>query len=176
MSQTEKKQPEKKNFLRSVLGLVLEVAVLWIVFHYIIFFAYVPTTSMVPTIPKKSVMLVTYLHGDKKVERGDAVVFWSEEYQERMVKRVVGLPGETVVIEEGTVLIDGVPLDEPYVKYQDELSAEFHIPEDCYLFLGDNRNNSEDARWWDNPYISSEDLIGKAQILLWPLTEISLIR
>lgn len=177
MSQTEKKQTDKKNPLNTVLWLIAEFLILWIIFHYIIFFAYIPSTSMIPTVPEESVVLVTYLHGDKAVERGNVVVFWSDEYQEQFIKRVVGLPGERVTIDdEGVVSINGTVLEEPYVMYSDTMSAEFEVPDDCYLFLGDNRNNSEDARWWEDPYIHSDDLVGKARFVLWPLTDISLIK
>ena len=171
------KTPAKKTPLwRTVLSFVIELAVLWIVFHYIIFFAYVPTTSMVPTVPQKSVMLVSYLHGEKEVERGDVVVFWSEEYQERMVKRVVGLPGEKIVLHQGELFINDEPYAEDYVINKDVRSATFEVPEGAYLFLGDNRDNSEDARWWNDPYIEAEELVGKVRCVVWPLNEISLIK
>ena len=171
------KTPAKKTPLwRTVLSFVIELAVLWIVFHYIIFFAYVPTTSMVPTVPQKSVMLVSYLHGEKEVERGDVVVFWSEEYQERMVKRVVGLPGEKIVLHQGELFINDEPYAEDYVINKDVRSATFEVPEGSYLFLGDNRDNSEDARWWNDPYIEAEELVGKVRCVVWPLNEISLVK
>ena len=176
MSQTNKKPEKKTPLWRTILSFVIELAVLWIVFHYIIFFAYVPTTSMVPTIPKESVMLVSYLHGDKEVERGDVVVFWSEEYQEQMVKRVVGLPGEKIVLHQGELFIDDEPYEEPYVVNPDERSASFEVPEGAYLFLGDNRDNSEDARWWEDPYIEAEELVGKVRMVLWPLNKISFVK
>jgi len=176
LSQTNKKPEKKTPLWRTILSFVIELAVLWIVFHYIIFFAYVPTTSMVPTIPKESVMLVSYLHGDKEVERGDVVVFWSEEYQEQMVKRVVGLPGEKIVLHQGDLFIDDEPYEEPYVVNPDERSASFEVPEGAYLFLGDNRDNSEDARWWEDPYIEAEELVGKVRMVLWPLNKISFVK
>ena len=176
MSQTNKKPEKKTPLWRTILSFVIELAVLWIVFHYIVFFAYVPTTSMVPTIPKESVMLVSYLHGDKEVERGDVVVFWSEEYQEQMVKRVVGLPGEKIVLHQGELFIDDEPYEEPYVVNPDERSASFEVPEGAYLFLGDNRDNSEDARWWEDPYIEAEELVGKVRMVLWPLNKISFVK
>ena len=121
-------------------------------------------------------MLVSYLHGDKEVERGDVVVFWSEEYQEQMVKRVVGLPGEKIVLHQGELFIDDEPYEEPYVVNPDERSASFEVPEGAYLFLGDNRDNSEDARWWEDPYIEAEELVGKVRMVLWPLNKISFVK
>jgi len=160
--------PKKKINYKTLILFVVEFVVLWMIFHYFIFIAIVPSSSMEPTIPKHSLGLVTYLHGEKEVQRGDCVVFWSDEFDERLVKRVVGLPGEEVVVDSnGKVYIDGVPLKEDYVKNQEAVEREFNIPEGCYLFFGDNRANSSDARWWEDPYIPSEKLIGKVQFVLW---------
>ena len=170
----DQKSPKKGITLKTVLLFIAEIAILWLIFYRLIFFAAVPSTSMEPTIPKNSLTVVTYLHGDKQVERGDCVVFWSEEFGKRLVKRVVGLPGEEVLIdEEGDVFINGQKLEEDYVKNQLAMPQDFFVPEGCYLFLGDNRLTSDDARYWIDPYIPSEELIGKVQLVLWPLTGIS---
>lgn len=172
---TAEKKKKKKFDWKTLFLFIVEFVILWMVFHYFIFMAYVPSSSMVPAIPKGSVALVTYLHGEKEVERGECVVFWSEEFSERLVKRVVGLPGEKVRIDgKGNIYINNEPLKEDYVENQYAVEPRvFTVPEGCYLFLGDNRENSEDARFWENPYISNEDLIGKVQILFWPLNAIS---
>ncbi len=176
MQQKEKEQPSKKKSLwRTVLCFALELAVLWIIFYYLIFFAYIPSSSMVPTLPEGGVTVASYLHGDKTVERGDVVIFWSQEYGKKLVKRVIGLPGETVTIEDGVVSVDGTVLEEPYVIHADQRSDTFTVPEDCYLFLGDNRENSEDARFWVDPYIHTEDLLGVVRVVVWPLTQISIV-
>lgn len=168
------KKKKRKFDLKTLFLFIVEFVVLWMVFHYCIFIAVVPSSSMEPTIPKNSLGIVTYLHGDKTVQRGDCVVFWSDEFNERLVKRVIGLPGEEVVTnEDGKVYIDGDILVEDYVKNQYGVDREFVIPDGCYLFFGDNRGNSEDARWWEDPYIPSEKLIGKVQIVFWPFTAIS---
>ena len=173
---SEKTPAKKKSFWRALLPYLAEIAALYLLFNYVIFFSYVPTTSMVPTVPQKSVMLVTYLHGEKEVERGDVVVFWSEEYGEQMVKRVVGLPGEKIVLHRGELFINDERYEEDYVINTDVRSATFEVPEGAYLFLGDNRENSEDARWWNDPYIEAEELVGKVQCVVWPLNEISFVK
>jgi signal peptidase I len=172
--QENQKKPKKGVRLKTVLLFTAEIVILWMIFHYCIFLAAVPSTSMVPTIPKNSLSVITYLHGEKQVERGDCVVFWSDEFGKRLVKRVVGLPGEEVSIdEEGTVFIDGERLEEEYVENQYAFPQDFVVPEGCYLFLGDNRLTSDDARFWADPYIPSEKLIGKVQLVLWPLTAVA---
>jgi signal peptidase I len=106
-------------------------------------------------------------------ERGDIVIFDSpENRQGDFIKRIIGLPGESVEIRKGIVYIhtkDGsvVPLDEPYVE--NPAMIDFHgdkIPENEYFVLGDNRNNSDDSRQgWTVP---RQDIIGKAWLSIWP--------
>lgn len=167
-------KPKEKITWKTLVIFGGEIVVLWLIFHYFIFLMFVPSSSMEPTIPKESLSIASFLHGEKEVDRGDCVIFWSDELDERLVKRVIGLPGESVTIdEEGIVYIDGQPLQEPYVEYQYAVEREFTVPEGCYLFFGDNRGNSEDARWWEDSYIPSEKLIGKVQIVLWPFASIA---
>ena len=177
MKQTTEKNPSQKKFsLKTLLWFAAEFAVLWLMFHYWFFLAAVPTSSMEPNIPKSSLSIVTYPYGEKQVERGDCVVFWSDELGERLVKRVVGLPGEEIVIDEaGEVYVDGERLEEEYVQFQYGVDRTFSVPEGCYLFFGDNRANSNDARWWEEPYISGEKLVGKVQIVLWPLSAFAFV-
>jgi signal peptidase I len=112
-------------------------------------------------------------------ERGDIIVFHPyNNSQADFVKRVIGLPGETIEIKEGTVFIhkDGniLPLDEPYIKEQITRTFEGNpIPQDEYFVLGDNRNNSNDSRTgWT---VKREDIIGKAWLLIWPPGEWGLV-
>lgn len=170
-------KPKEKFTWKTFALFGVELLVLWLLFHYCIFLAVVPSTSMEPTIPQNSLSVVSYLHGEKEVERGDCVVFWSDEFNERLVKRVVGLPGEEISVDgDGVVYVEGSPLTEAYVSNQEKgVEREFSVPEGCYLFLGDNRLNSDDARWWEDPYISSEDLLGKVQVVLWPLNSIKFL-
>ena len=113
----------------------------------------------------------------EKIQRGDILVFYSNELQERLIKRVVGLPGETVELRsDGQVYIDGAKLEEDYVKNQSGPARAFKLPEDHYLFLGDNRADSKDARFWDEKYINREDIEGKALIRIFPLKRFGVIK
>jgi len=106
-------------------------------------------------------------------ERGDVIVFHpSHNPGDEYIKRIIGLPGESVEIKQGTVYIhkqDGnvLPLDELYIK--EVPSRPFNgntIPENEYFVLGDNRNNSNDSRnGWT---VKREDIIGKAWLSIWP--------
>lgn len=155
----------------------LLAVVLWLIYTYVFFIALVPTGSMIPTILEHSALVATCVHNPENLERGDIVVFRSDELNELMVKRLIGLPGETVVIdEEGQLTIDGVPLEESYVKNSSNHSGEFQVPEDCYFFLGDNRRGSFDARGWEQPYITGDKIKGKAQFTLWPVSKFGVLK
>jgi signal peptidase I len=110
---------------------------------------------------------LAYLFGEPK--RGDIVVFpFPDDESEDFIKRIIGLPGETVEGKNGLVYVDGVPLDEPYVK--DKLDSDFgpyKVPADSYFMMGDNRNMSKDSRYWTNKFVKKEKIRGKA-ILKYP--------
>ena len=115
-------------------------------------------------------------------ERGDVVIFhYPDDEEELYVKRVIGLPGEEVRIDDGKIYIDGseTPLEEDYLKEEWTVATGpylFEVPDDCYLVLGDNRNDSWDARYWDNKYVSIDKILGKGEVIYWPLQDIGKIR
>lgn len=91
--------------------------------------------------------------GFEKLERGDIVVFYFPKDQSKSyIKRIVGLPNETVEIREGEVLINGTLLNEPYIDPKNDQShrslSELRLPEGAYFVIGDNRDNSSDSRLW----------------------------
>ena len=99
---------------------------------------------------------------------GDVIVFrWPRDPSQNFVKRVIGLPGDTVRIEGGTVFVNGVPLDEPYVEHPsgETLSART-VPADSYFVLGDNRARSDDSRHWGP--VPRDHVIGKVWVAYWP--------
>lgn len=108
----------------------------------------------------------------KDPERFDIVIFhYPDDESQLFIKRVIGLPGETVEIRDGKVYIDGseTPLDDSFIK--EEMRGSFgpyEVPEDCYFMLGDNRNNSKDSRLWENTYVRFDQIVGKAVIRYFP--------
>jgi signal peptidase I len=124
-----------------------------------------PTASMENTImvgDRVVTFRLAYLFGDPK--RGDIVVFeFPDNPEEDFIKRIIGLPGETVEGINGVVYIDGEPLAENYFKEEPEGDfGPFLVPEDKYFMMGDNRNISWDARYWENQYVSKNKIRGKA--------------
>ena len=159
-----------KKFLKEwVLPLGAEVFVIVFLLKVVFMLVLVPSGSMLPTIQKNSVLFCTYIHDVSKVERGQILVFESDELGKTLIKRLIGLPGETVSIrEDGSIAVDGQVLDESYVVYpQMGEEMEFEVPQGRYLFLGDNRAGSEDARYWDEPFIAAEKIKARARFTLW---------
>ncbi|MCR1952225.1 signal peptidase I [Bacillus cereus] len=136
---------------------------------FLIFKVYIPSESMAPTINKDDRLIISRIYNPDSIKRGDILVFESKELQETLVKRVIGLPGDSITISEGIVTINGEILEEEYVKNNSfEYKGEFTVPSEKYLFLGDNRSNSNDSRFWINPYIDFNDIEGKATIRIYP--------
>jgi len=82
---------------------------------------------------------------------------------------LIGLPRDEIVIKDKEqTFINGIKVEEPYVVYPENLDKKFKVPKNKYLFLGDNRADSFDARKWGNPYIDGKDIEGKAQFVLYP--------
>ena len=133
----------------------------------------VPTGSMQNTIQIGDRVYVNKLFNIDKAKRGDILVFKSREINKPLVKRLIGLPGETIDIKEnGDVYVNGNKLDEPYAIKSTGKEQSFIVPEDSYFFLGDNRPNSEDSRYWDNPFINKKDIKGEAIFIIFPFNRI----
>lgn len=133
---------------------------------------FIPTTSMVPTIQVDDRVLVekvSYWFGPPR--RGDIVVCRAPEvtgYRDDLIKRVVGLPGERLRVQEGKVFINGAALNEPYLNEAPHYTLpERTIPPDSLFVMGDNRNNSADSHVWG--YLPTDNVIGKASFRYWPL-------
>lgn len=173
----QKKEPVKEKLtLRKVWKnygyLLITAVVVIILFRVLLALAYVPSGSMEPTLPTRSMFIglrLPYVVGDPVPERGDIVMFYNEEMQEIMVKRVIGLPGDTITFSDGAVVVNGETLSEPYLPegvetYPAQEGASFTVPEGCVFLLGDNRESSLDSRWWGNPYISLSDIQARALV------------
>ena len=143
---------EAISWLKSLAFVI--VAVLFIN-NFIIVNAQVPSSSMENTImPGNRLIGTRFSYWFSEPERGDIVIFhYPLDEKIIYIKRVIGLPGETVRIEDGKIYINDseTPLDEPYLKEEwlvENTGFSYTIPEDCWLVLGDNRNNSADSRYW----------------------------
>lgn len=176
MKKIEDNEVDWRKELKSILyTIVVTIAVVFVLKTYIIINATVPTGSMENTIlPGDNILGFRIAYLLDEPERGDVIFFYfPDDETQKYVKRIVGLPGEKVYINEGKIYIDDseIPLEESYLKEEWIAGTgpyEFQVPEGCYFVLGDNRNASADARYWMNPYVSEEKIIGKAIFTYYP--------
>lgn len=163
---------KKKNFFFEwIVPIVVAVVVALLIKQFLIFKVYIPSPSMVPTLNVGDQLFVTRIYNLNKLKRGDIVVFHSEELNDTLIKRLIGLPGDSITIVDGKVSVNGEELDQSYVVNHDEYYGEYNVPEGKYFFLGDNRPVSYDSRKWANPYVDGKDIIAKAQLKVYPFSD-----
>jgi signal peptidase I len=143
----------------------------------VIVFLYQPVqvegTSMMPRLTDhERIFINKFVYRFEPIHRGDVVVFWyPRDPAKSYIKRVIGLPGETVTIVEGRVLIDGKPLPEPYVPPQ-YFDSESYPPTSVeakhFYVLGDRRESSNDSRAWGT--VDQKNIYGKAVFVYWPFS------
>jgi signal peptidase I len=189
-------EPRRRSFIAELPGLLLTALVIAVVIKtFLVQPFWIPSESMLPTIEVNDRVMVNklaYTWGEP--QRGDVVVFRDprEEEEEEsipeavirsvleavgirtrgrddLIKRVVGLPGETVEVRDNRVVIDGTPLDEPYLEevfMPDE--PQITVGDDQVFVMGDNRNASFDSRRFGP--IALEDVVGEAFVTIWPIS------
>ncbi len=186
------KKPAWRVALEWVVLIAIALGIAFLIKTFLFQAFYIPSASMEPTLNIGDRVLVNKLSGDPS--RGDIVVFEAPERAqsggiEDLVKRVIGLPGETVTADDdGTVVIDGRRLDEPYLP-DGTLTKFTDVPPDCgapeggvpgcvvpegrYLMLGDNRQFSKDSRVFGP--IADDTLVGRVFVRIWPLSDIGFL-
>lgn len=186
MSEEQQKQDPNKSTKSTVLSYVIWVGAVVLLAWFLITFVAQRTdvngTSMVPTLEDGDQLIcdkISYRFHDP--ERFDIIIF-PYKYQKNtyFIKRVIGLPGETVRIDyDGNVYINGEILDEKYglekMTYPGIAEQEITLGDDEYFVLGDNRNVSEDSRYPDVGLIKREDIIGRAWLRIYPFSKFGLI-
>ncbi len=178
---TENKEIQKSK-LREVLdfltpiiiALIIAMILKYCVFANII----VPSGSMLNTIQEKDRLIVSRLdYKFNEPERYDVAVFkYPDDEKTLFVKRIIGLPGETVNIVDGTVYVTGtdgktIELRDDFVSEEnkDNYNGTFVVPEDCYFVMGDNRDHSVDSRYWTTTnFVSRDKFIGKVMFRYYP--------
>ena len=165
--------PQAQMSARAVLRELLETVLLaLVIFAALRFFVQnfrIEGQSMEPTLHDGQFLIVDKLsYRLGKVQRGDIVIFNAPPSPSKdFIKRVIGLPGEMVEMRQGTVYVDGQPLDEPYVLYANLRSwAPQLVGPEEYFVLGDNRPSSNDSRQWG--MLPAGEIIGKALFCYWP--------
>lgn len=181
----EQSEDEGKAFLKEMLGWVLYVAVIIAMTYLIVTYVgqrtKVSGDSMETALQDCDNLIVDKIsYRFRDPERFEIIVF-PYKYAENTyyIKRIIGLPGETVQIKDGYVFINGQQLEESYGLERMESAGiaadEIQLGEDEYFVLGDNRNNSSDSRSSSVGVLKREDLIGRAWVRIWPLRKIGVI-
>lgn len=158
-----------KSYLRDIFVTVLIAVFSFFVLHASIQSCLVVGPSMEPTVESSQRLLINKVeYAIHAPQRGDIIVFQPPNQQQPdYIKRVIGLPGDTVEVRNGHVYVNSRILDEPYIKAAPTYTfAVKRLAEDNYFVLGDNRNNSNDSHnGWT---ISRESIVGKAWLRIWP--------
>ena len=174
--------------------IIIVVVVVLFVNNFILINAKIPSESMENTIMTGDRVFGFRLayglnvdlfgnHISKKVkdpERFDIIIFkYPDDESQLFIKRLIGLPGETVEIRDGKVYIDGAlePLDDSFCPETPEGSfGPYTVPEGCYFMLGDNRNHSMDSRYWQNPFVEEDAIEAEVAVRYWPLNKIGTVK
>ena len=186
--ENEKKTQEKTagNTVKELLGMIVYIAVVlaltFLVVRYVGQRTQVDGHSMEPTLYDQDNLIVDKIsYRFRDPERFDIIVcpFQNKE-NTYYIKRIIGLPGETVQIVDGDIYINGTILEEDYGKETMVSSGrainEIQLGEDEYFVLGDNRNHSEDSRFDDVGNIKRSNIIGRAFIRIWPFSRFGLLK
>ncbi len=175
----KEKKTDKKSNIRHTIVVYLTIGVATVAFMVFLYTAILINTN----IPSES-MEQTLMTGDRVIgnrlaykfgndpERFDIVIFNAPDEPSKLyIKRIIGMPGDKVVIKDGEVYIndDSNPLNDSFVNGEMDKSEnmEFHVPENHYFMLGDNRNESYDSRYWENSYVEKDEIVAKAVFKYW---------
>ena len=169
--EVEEIPPEKPGLL-GVLVDILETLLLSVVLFFLINAVSarirIDGSSMEPNLHHGEFVIVSkvnYRFGEP--ERGDVIVFdFPRNITKEYIKRVIGLPGEQIRVEDGKVYVNGVSLAEPYLQMEPYYDGEWVVPEEALFVLGDNRNNSSDSHTWG--MVPMNNIIGEALLVYWP--------
>lgn len=163
------------SFFLETLQTILMALVLYFLIDLVLGRVRVENISMEPTLQPGEFILVNkmaYRLGD--FNRGDVVIFhYPRNPIEDYIKRVIGLPGETVAVHDGKVYVNNQPLDEPYIAAPPQYTGEWVVPEDQVFVLGDNRNQSSDSHSWG--FVPHDLVVGRALVIYWPLDNLKIL-
>ncbi|WP_238858691.1 signal peptidase I [Clostridium sp. YIM B02569] len=172
------KKEKKKSILNEwIIDIAVVLCIALLVWNFVGYGVWITSGSMIPTLEVKDRLLVTRVHNPKNLKEGDIVLFKNDEFKgEILIKRLIGLPGDTIEIKNGVVYRNGQELKEDYVKNNEIYNGSFKVPDNKYFFLGDNRANSDDSRYWKDPYVDESYIEGKAQVKYYPIKDFEILK
>ncbi len=163
-----------KKVFREMLPYIIVLTIVILLRVFILINAKIPSESMETTIMTHTrVMGLKTSYWFSEPKRGDIIIFDApDEPGTAYIKRVIAIAGDTIEVNNGKVILNGVTLDEPYLP---EAMAEdgyvfgpVTVPDHCVFCMGDNRNHSFDARFWNNTWVSEDKIMGKVYFQYWP--------
>lgn len=168
--QTNQKYLSGGRFVSDIIETLLLAVIFFVGINAISARVRVDGYSMRPTLDDGEFVLVNKLsYRLGETSRGDIIVFhFPVNPQEDLVKRVIGLPGDTVLVKDNQVYVNGQVLNEPYIAQAPLYSGEWTVKEGYLFVLGDNRNNSNDSKDWG--MLPVEEVVGKAILIYWPFS------
>lgn len=175
-SQIQQPQPTGGMILREIIEtLLLTLLIFWVV-NTITGRFRIEGSSMMPTMQEGEYILINKLaYWLDEPERGDIIVLhYPRDPTRDFIKRVIGLPGDKIVVRDQEVYVNGVRLDEPYINGAPRYSGEWTVPEDNVFAFGDNRNNSQDSHSFGG--IPLELIVGRGWVVYWPFNEMERVQ
>ncbi len=171
--QPERHRPAWIGFLWEVLQTLIMAVVLYFLIDTVVGRVRVENISMQPTLHEGEFILVNklaYRLGD--YQRGDIIIF-HHDATEDYIKRVIGIPGDTVEVHDGHVYINNRMLTEVYIAAPPRYSGSWKVPEGELFVLGDNRNQSSDSHQWG--FVPESTVVGRALVVYWPLENLQVL-
>lgn len=165
---------KKKAFLMFLLRTAVMCVIIITVFKTVLMLCVIPSESMMDTLQVGDILIGTRLDS-KSIKRYDIMVFTPPDNPKTYyIKRVIGLPGETIKVKNGNVYADGKKLDDSFVRGTMNTSGDgtYKVPEGHYFMMGDNRNNSEDSRFWNHKYVPLKNFACHSRIIIYPFSRI----
>lgn len=165
--------------------IIIALVLVWLILTFVAQNSTVYGSSMAPTLENGEMLLMNkFIYRFTEPQRGDIIVFTYEDPiqgEEYLIKRVIGLPGDTIEIMDGMVYINGTAYDESkYLEMSTDIKGDveypFLVPENSYFVLGDNRANSKDSRFSEVGAVPKEQIVGKASIRFWPFDKIGFVQ
>jgi signal peptidase I len=170
------KQSAMKNFFREFLITIGLAVIIFLILQTTIQSSIVDGSSMEPSLNNGQRLIVAKIaYNFKAPQRGDVIIIHPPVAPEKQwVKRVIGLPGDTIEVQKGIVYVNGFPLTEPYIKSPPAYTFNsFMVPQDNYFVMGDNRNNSTDSHYgWT---VTRENIVGEVWLRIWPFSNWGII-
>lgn len=172
-------------FTNWILPALIGISIAFCIKFWIATIDEVPSLSMYPTIPAVSEVDFAVISVNKvatefgQIYRGEVVVFhFPDDPSELFVKRVIGMPGDTVTVTANSVYLNGKLLNESNPNISESNGTKlgtYHVPLGHYFMLGDNRSVSDDSRFWKNKYVTRSAIIGEANLVIYPFNKMEKI-